>query len=417
MTLLGAPVGALRAPAIPRLGADASRRVRLRPSLCRTAPTACEITHRRQSGVDTSRETDGIGSAPRLRAVDGRGAQLVDQSVGAGQVPDVPAAMVRVAGWLLAHHANDEPVAVGHRGVHGGPSFSAPVVVDDQVLAGLERLVPLAPLHQPYSIQPMRAVQDRLPGTLQVACFDTAFHRGHPEVADRYALPDDLYREGVRRYGFHGLSYEYIVRRLRTVAPEIGRGRVVIAHLGSGSSMCAVEDGRSVDSTMGFTALDGLPMGTRCGQLDPGVMLYLVAEKGYGSKDLEHLLYRDSGLRGLSGISNDVRLLLASPDPRARLARDYFTYRVARELAALAGALGGLDGVVFTAGIGENSPEIRERVCARAAWLGIELDQAANRAGGPRISTPASRVSAWVIPTDEERMIAEHTLDVVSRAT
>jgi acetate kinase len=222
-------------------------------------------------------------------------------------------------------------------------------------------------------------------------------------VADRYALPDDLYREGVRRYGFHGLSYEYIVRRLRTVAPEIGRGRVVIAHLGSGSSMFAVEDGRSVDSTMGFTALDGLPMGTRCGQLDPGVVLYLVAEKGYGSKDLEHLLYRDSGLRGLSGISDDVRLLLASPDPRARLALDYFTYRVARELAALAGALGGLDGVVFTAGIGENSPKIRERVCARAAWLGLHLDAAANRAGDPRISAAKSRVSAWVIPTDEGR--------------
>ena len=360
-------------------------------------------------------QIDGIGSAPRLRAVDGRGAQLVDQSFGAGQVPDVPAAMVRVAGWLRAHHASDEPVAVGHRVVHGGPNFSAPVVVDDQVLARLERLVPLAPLHQPYAIQPMRAVQDRLPGTLQVACFDTAFHRGHPEVADRYALPDDLYREGVRRYGFHGLSYEYIVRRLRTVAPEIARGRVVIAHLGSGSSMCAVEDGRSVDSTMGFTALDGLPMGTRCGQLDPGVVLYLVAEKGYGCKDLERLLYRDSGLRGLSGISNDVRVLLASPDPRARLALDYFTYRVARELAGLAGALGGLDGVVFTAGIGENSPDIRERVCARAAWLGLHFDAVANRAGGPRISAAKSHVSAWVIPTDEGRMIAEHTVELWRR--
>ena len=360
-------------------------------------------------------QIDGIGSAPRLRAVDGRGAQLVDQSFGAGQVPDVPAAMVRVAGWLRAHHASDEPVAVGHRVVHGGPSFSAPVVVDDQVLARLERLVPLAPLHQPYSIQPMRAVQDRLPGILQVACFDTAFHRGHPEVADRYALPDDLYREGVRRYGFHGLSYEYIVRRLRTVAPDVARGRVVIAHLGSGSSMCAVEDGRSVDSTMGFTALDGLPMGTRCGQLDPGVVLYLVAEKGYGSTDLERLLYRDSGLRGLSGISNDVRVLLASPDPRARLALDYFTYRVARELAGLAGALGGLDGVVFTAGIGENSPEIRERVCARAAWLGLHFDAVANRAGGPRISAAKSHVSAWVIPTDEGRMIAEHTVELWRR--
>jgi acetate kinase len=354
-------------------------------------------------------QIDGIGSAPRLRAVDGRDARLVDQSLGAGQVPDVPAATVRVAGWLQAHHGGNKPVAVGHRVVHGGPTFSAPVVVDDEVLATLERLVPLAPLHLPYSIQPMRAVQDRLPGTLQVACFDTAFHRGHPEVADRYALPDDLYREGVRRYGFHGLSYEYIVGRLPAVAPDVARGRVVIAHLGSGASMCAVDDGRSVDSTMGFTALDGIPMGTRCGQLDPGVVLYLVAEKGYGSKDLERLLYRESGLRGLSGISNDVRVLLASAHPRARLALDYFTYRVGRELAALAGALGGLDAVVFTAGIGENSPEIRARVCARAEWLGLYLDEAANRAGGPRISAAGSRVSAWVIPTDEERIIAEFT--------
>ena len=228
-------------------------------------------------------QIDGIGSTPRLRAVDGRGAKLVDQSFGAGQVPDVPAAMVRVSGWLRGITTATSLSRSATASCTGGPAFRRRSS-SDEVLAGLERLVPLAPLHQPYSIQPMRAVQARLPGTLQVACFDTAFHRGHPEVADRYALSDDLYREGVRRYGFHGLSYEYIVHRLRTVAPELARGRVVIAHLGSGASMCAVQDGQSMDSSMGFTALDGLPMGTRCGQLDPGVVLYLVAEKGYGSK-------------------------------------------------------------------------------------------------------------------------------------
>jgi acetate kinase len=285
------------------------------------------------------------------------------------------------------------------------------------VLASLEALVPLAPLHQPSALDPIRAIRLRFPQAPQVACFDTAFHRDHPEVADRYALPEALYQEGVRRYGFHGLSYEYIARSLTRVAPEIARGNVVVAHLGSGASMCALRDGHSVDSTMGFTALDGLPMGTRCGQIDPGVLLYLLTEKGWSAEDLERLLYHEAGLRGLSGISNDVRDLLGADAPAARMALDYFVYRIGREVGSLAGAMGGIDGLVFTAGIGENSPDIRARVCARAAWLGIELDGAANRAGGPRISTEASRVSAWVIPTDEERMIAEHTLDVVSRTT
>jgi acetate kinase len=355
-------------------------------------------------------QMDGIGTRPRLRVRAGDGTTLTDETFTSGEVPDVPEAMSRVSAWLRQHYGAATLVAVGHRVAHGGPVYAAPVVVDDSVLKVLERFVRLAPLHQPYHLRPIRTIAERFPGIMQVACFDTAFHRGHPDVADRYGLPDDLYQEGIRRYGFHGLSYEYVARRLREVAPEIAEGPVVICHLGSGASMCAIRNGRSVDSTMGFTALDGLPMGTRCGQLDPGVVLYLLTEKNYRVEDVERLLYKQAGLVGLSGISNDVRDLLASHDARAGQALDYFVYRVAREIGSLATATDGLDAVVFTAGIGENSPEIRARVCARARWLGLRLDDAANRAAGPRISTEGSPVSVWVIPTDEERMIAEHTL-------
>jgi len=358
---------------------------------------------------------DGIGTQPSLRVRDAQGRVLAEEKYSAAEVSDAGSAITRAGAWLRAYLKGAAPAAVGHRVVHGGPAYTAPQLVDDRVLATLEALVPLAPLHQPAALEPIHAIRLRFPGTPQVACFDTAFHREHPEVADRYALPEALYREGIRRYGFHGLSYEYIARSLSRVAPEIAHGAVVVAHLGSGASMCALRDGRSMDSTMGFTALDGLPMGTRSGQIDPGVLLYLLTQKGWRAEDLERLLYHDAGLRGLSGISNDVRDLLASDAPAARLALDYFVYRIAREVGSLAGALGGIDGLVFTAGVGENSPDIRARVCARAEWLGVHLDQAANRAGGPRISAPGSRVSAWVIPTDEERMIAEHTLDVVSR--
>ena len=360
-------------------------------------------------------QIDGIGTQPRLRARDARGAALTDEKYAIDAVPDVPAGMVAVGAWFRTHLDGAVPLVVGHRVVHGGPLYEAPQLIDERVLASLERFVPLAPLHQPHGLAAIRAVQARLPDTPQVACFDTAFHRGHPEVADRYALPEALYEEGVRRYGFHGLSYEYIARTLPRVAPEIATGAVVVAHLGSGASMCAMRNGRSMDSTMGFTALDGLPMGTRCGQIDPGVLLYLLSEKGWSAKDVERLLYRDAGLRGLSGVSNDVRDLLSSDSPAARLALDYFVYRIGREIGSLAGAMGGIDGLVLTAGIGENSPDMRARICARAAWLGVQLDEAANQAGGPRISTKDSRVSAWVIPTDEERMIAEHALDVVRR--
>jgi len=286
-------------------------------------------------------------------------------------------------------------------------------LIDDGILKSLEALVPLAPLHQPANLAGIRAVRTHHPTLPQVACFDTAFHRGHPELADRFALPEALYREGVRRYGFHGLSYEYIVGKLLEVAPEIAGGRVVVAHLGSGASMCAVKAGRSLDSTMGFTALDGLPMGTRCGALDPGVVLHLMRAKRMSANEVESLLYHDCGLRGLSGISNDARELMSSDTVGAKLALDYFVYHVCRQLGMLAAVLEGLDAVVFTAGIGEHSSELRARICVGAAWLGVQLDTAANRNGGPRITASGSKVSAWVIPTDEELMIARHTARLV----
>jgi acetate kinase len=297
--------------------------------------------------------------------------------------------------------------------VHGGPDYSAPTVATEVVLKRLDTLSPLAPLHQPNNLAPIRAVRARQPELLQVACFDTAFHRGHPEVADRYALPEALYAEGVRRYGFHGLSYEYITDRLPSVASELAKGRVVVAHLGSGASMCAIHSGKSVECTLGFTALDGLPMGTRPGQLDPGIVLYLMSEKGMSTKEIERFLYNECGLKGLSGISNDVRDLLESQDPRAKRALDHFVYRIALYAGMLASAMGGIDGFVFTAGIGENAPRIREAVATRLAWLGLELEAEANNKGAPRISREGSRVACYVIPTDEELMIAHHTLQVL----
>lgn len=358
-------------------------------------------------------QIEGIGTHPRFVARDAEGAALADRRYGAEEVSEHDAAVGVVAGWLRAIAGHTRLAAVGHRVVHGGADFAAPVLIDNNVLRKLEALVPLAPLHQPANLAGIRAVRAHQPTLPQVACFDTAFHRGHPELADRYALPEALYREGVRRYGFHGLSYEYIARVLPSVAPEIAGGRVVVAHLGNGASVCAMKAGRSLDSTMGFTALEGLPMGTRCGALDPGVALYLLREKRMSAGDIEHLLYHDCGLHGLSGLSNDVRDLLASRDPAAKLALDYFVYHVSRQLGALAAVLGGLDAVVFTAGIGEYSPEIRARICNAAAWLGLRLDEAANRSGESCITTPESRVSAWVVPTDEEMTIARHTLDII----
>jgi len=358
-------------------------------------------------------QIEGIGTKPRLFAKDVEGKVLVDETWGSGEVDSVPAALDKLVLFLRQQIGGRLPAAVGHRVVHGGPDFSEPTIVDSGVLSKLERFAPLAPLHQPNNLGPIRAILEKQPHMLQVACFDTAFHRGHPEVADRFAIPAALYDEGVRRYGFHGLSYEYIARRLAEVAPEVARRRVVVAHLGSGASMCAMLDGKSVESTMGFTALDGLPMGTRPGQLDAGVVLYLMTERGMSPKALEHFLYYDCGLKGLSGISNDVRELLASADPRAKLALDYFTYRIALHTGMLAAAMGGIDAFVFTAGIGENAPAIREAVLRRLSWLGVELASQANAKGESCISRKRSRVVCLVIPTDEELMIASHTLHVL----
>jgi len=358
-------------------------------------------------------QMDGIGTRPRLRAESSDGSSLVDKLYRPDEIPDVPAAIGATADWLRETQ-RFRLLAVGHRVVHGGPSYDRPVVVDQKALKRLEQYNSLAPLHQPNNLAPIRSLMTRRPELIQVACFDTAFHRTHPAVADRYAIPERFYQEGVRRYGFHGLSYEYVASRLREVAPEIAEKRVIVAHLGSGASMCALSGGKSIESTMGFTALDGLPMGTRPGQIDPGVLLYLLTEKGMAPEDLEELLYRESGLKGLSGISNDMRELEASDSPAARLAIDYFVYRIGLNTGMLAAALGGLDGFVFTAGIGENSATIRARVVEKLAWLGISLDSTANKAGKGRISQAQSKVPLLVVPTDEELMIARHTVSLLS---
>jgi acetate kinase len=356
-------------------------------------------------------QIEGIGVHPKLTANETDG-QPVEEPWSAQEVTSVSQALDKLVGFLRAR-LGQLPTAIGHRVVHGGPDYSEPVVIDDTVLAQLDTFSPLAPLHQPNNLAPIRAVRARQPQLLQVACFDTAFHRGHPAVADRYALPESLYAEGVRRYGFHGLSYEYIANRLPEVAPNSASGRVVVAHLGSGASMCAILAGKSVESTLGFTALDGLPMGTRPGQLDPGIVLYLMEEKRMNAKDIERFLYNECGLKGLSGISNDVRELLASKDPRAKLALDHFVYRISLYAGMLAAAMAGIDGFVFTAGIGENAPAIREAVAKRLAWLGLDFDSEANAGAKPLISRLGSRVACYVIPTDEELMIARHTLAVL----
>jgi len=360
-------------------------------------------------------QIDGIGVRPRLRAIGPDGTALVDRAFDAAALPDLPAAIGEARAWLR-ESGQRELAAIGHRVVHGGPEYSRPVLIDEKVLERLARYQSLAPLHQPNNLAPIRLSMEINPGVPQVACFDTAFHRGHDDVAEWYALPRDLYDEGVRRYGFHGLSYEFIAERLREVDPAAAAGRVIVAHLGSGASMCGMQAGRSVESTMGFTALDGLPMGTRPGQLDPGVVLYLMTAKGMDAAAISDLLYKDSGLKGISGISSDMRELLASDDSRAAFAVEYFVYRIGLNAGTLAAALGGLDAFVFTAGVGENAPEIRSRVAGRLAWLGAEIDEQANRDGGPLISTPESRIALYVLPTDEELMIARHTLALVGNA-
>jgi len=358
-------------------------------------------------------EIEELGNQPHVLVKDAHGQVVEEHRWNSRGDDDHRYALEHLGNWLEPLLDEAALIGVGHRVVHGGPQYSAPTLITEQVVARLESYVPLAPLHQPANLAGIRAAAEFLPGVPQVACFDTAFHRQHPRVADQFALPVEFYDQGVRRYGFHGLSYEYIVRRLPDVAPEIAQGRVVVAHLGNGASMCAIQAGRSIDTTMSFTPLDGLPMGTRCGDLDPGVLLYLLQEKGMDPHQVQDLLYKRSGLLGMSALSNDMRALLASHDPRAREAVDYFIYRIGRELGALTAVLGGLDGLVFTAGIGENAAEVRAQVCRSAHWLGVELDEAANQHHGPRISRPNSRVSVWVVPTDEDRMIALHTIETL----
>ncbi|AMY09008.1 Acetate kinase [Luteitalea pratensis] len=359
-------------------------------------------------GLEARGQIEGIGTSPHFTVKDGTGVKVADQAL-AASVRDGDGAIDVLAGWLRQQYGGARVRGVGHRVVHGGPNFAGPVAVTPQVLDELRRLVPLAPLHQPHNLAAIDAVTARLPEVPQVACFDTSFHRGQPEVATVVPLPRDLCRDGVQRYGFHGLSYEYVASVLPTVAPEIAAGRVIVAHLGSGASLCALRGGRSVDSTLSFTALDGLCMGTRPGALDPGVVLYLFQTLGLSPKEVESVLYKKSGLLGISGISNDMRDLLGNTAASAQLAVDYFVYQAAKQIGAMAGALGGVDGLVFTAGIGENSAEIRARICAACAWLGVDLDAGANESRQTRITRPESRVSAWVVPTNEELMIARHT--------
>jgi acetate kinase len=360
-------------------------------------------------------QLEGLLTRPRFVARDDGGQVVGEQDWPAGTSLGHEGAIEHLFTWgrggaLGGHHI----VAAGHRVVHGGLKFTRPVRIDPDVLAALDAFVPLAPLHQPHNLDAIRAVADRVPQLPQVACFDTSFHRTQPAVAQAFALPRRYTEEGVLRYGFHGLSYEYIASVLPGLDARAAAGRTVVAHLGNGASMCALRGGKSIASTMGFTAVDGLPMGTRCGALDPGVLLYLMDQHGMDARALEKLIYQQSGLLGISGIASDMRTLLSSPDPRAAEAVGLFVYRIGRELGSLAAAAGGLDALVFTGGIGENAGIIRARVCRDAAWLGLDLDESANNAGGPCISRPGSRVSAWVVPTNEELMIAQHTRSLLA---
>jgi len=359
-------------------------------------------------------QAEAIHTAPRFAAKDSGGAVRGERSWDApiGH----PGALDHIVQFVRGELPGETLLAVGHRVVHGGLDYSAPVRVNADVLATLGKFVPLAPLHQPHNLAAIRLLLERSPQLPQVACFDTAFHRAQPELAQMFALPRALHDEGVRRFGFHGLSYEFIASRLPEIDPRAAAGRTVVLHLGNGASMCAMHAGRSVASTMGFTAVDGLPMGTRCGNIDPGVILYLMDVRGMDARAVEKLIYNESGLLGVSGVSSDMRTLLASAEPRAKLAVDLYCYRIRRELGSLAAALGGIDAIVFTGGIGENSAAIRARACRDAAWLGVELDAGANEAGGPRLATAASRVAAWTIPTNEELMIARHTRRLLENA-
>jgi len=358
-------------------------------------------------------QAEGLHAAPRFVAKSATGETIATHAWDEGKPLGHDSALEHIVSFLREKAQGLSLKGIGHRVVHGGLKYAQPVRMDNVVLKDLEQFIPLAPLHQPHNLMPIRLMLERRPELPQVACFDTAFHRAQPELAQMFALPKDLHDEGVRRYGFHGLSYEYIASRLPELDPKAAQGRTVVLHLGNGASMCALSAGHSVATTMGFTAVDGLPMGTRCGTIDPGVILYLMDQRGMDARAIEKLIYNQSGLLGVSGVSSDMRTLLASDEPRAKLAVDLYVYRIGRELGSLAAALGGLDAIVFTGGIGENSAEIRARVCRNAAWLGVVPDEQANQAGGPRISTAASKTAAWVLPTNEELMIARHTRRVL----
>lgn len=355
-------------------------------------------------------QVEGLRTEPRFICKDADGTRLGEHRWSAAISHGD--ALAYIMEWIEANLTEVQVGAVGHRVVFGGEGYTGPTLVDDRVIADIEELVPFFPLHLPHNLAAIRALRDEHPQVPQAVCFDNSFHRTKPRVAQLYALPRRLTDQGIRRYGFHGLSYEYIARRLPDFVPKASR--VVVAHLGSGASMCAIRDGQSIECTLGFSALDGLVMGTRTGPLDPGIILYLMQERGLDAGAIEKLLYKESGLLGVSGISNDMRHLLASDDPNAEEAVELFVYHIAKQLGALTAALGGLDVLVFTAGIGEHAAPIRERVCRAAEWLGIRLNPAANMAHGPCISTEDSRISAWVIPTDEERMIAIHTAELMS---
>lgn len=360
-------------------------------------------------------QVEGIGTTAHLEVSDATGQKLADATVAPS---DHQGAIAAIHAWFGRQIGSEASfVAAGHRIVHGGDRFGAPVLIDDAVIAALEELVPLAPLHQPHHIAAIRALRAVAPRLPQIACFDTAFHAAQPPLARAFALPRALTEKGIRRYGFHGISYEYIMSVLPQIAPDRAGGKIVIAHLGNGASLCAVEHGRSVATTMSFTPLDGLMMGTRTGALDPGVILYLLQHDHMDPDAIAHLLYHQSGLLGVSGISSDMRNLLASDQPSAKEAVDLFVYRIGRELGSLVAALGGLDALVFTAGIGEHAPEIRARVCRDAAWTGLMLDSEANEHDGPLISLPGSRVATFVIPTDENRVIARQTRRLLDRGT
>jgi acetate kinase len=360
-------------------------------------------------------QIESIGSAPRLTVRDVAGQRVHERQWSPADAPDHAAALEFLTEYLQSQLRKTPLAGVGHRVVHGGLRYSDPVRVDADVLAELESLQPLAPLHQPHNLAPIRLLLASRPDLPQVACFDTAFHRGNPEIAQMFALPYELHQQGIRRYGFHGLSYEYVAEALAQLDEDAALGRTVVLHLGNGCSMCALDGGRSVATTMGFTAVDGLMMGTRSGALDPGVVLYLLGEGGLSAAEIEQLLYSESGLLGVSGLASDMRTLLASDQPRAALAVDLFTYRIRRELGALVAVLGGLDALVFTGGIGENAAPIRERVCRDAGWIGVDLDDAANGQGKVRISRVGSRIKVWVVPTDEELMIARHTQRLIAQ--